>query len=254
MDIHAPTGFHQYQWQGPNNNNNIPGATDSVLHVKNLSPGDTYTVSMYTASNCQSSASVTLEKFNDTLSVQAIYCPGDSSFVLVAPPGFSNYQWYSISNTNGTLIETPISGANKDTLIVIQPTSTYTQYAATYHIWGCRRHNIDIVHVTPSISFYPSGKVNIFTPNSDGKNDKFVPYYDDIYSQYDINYFAGEFDVKIYDRWGRLVYETNDYLRGWDGKYNGKELIDGTYFWIATYKPRCSEKSETKNGFVQLLR
>ncbi len=65
---------------------------------------------------------------------------------------------------------------------------------------------------------------NVFTPNADGKNDKFT---------IDARGLAS-LHVKIFNRWGMLIYEwfTND--GGWDGSMNnGSKASDGTYFFIA---------------------
>jgi len=82
-----------------------------------------------------------------------------------------------------------------------------------------------------------------------------MPFYHPNISQTSINYYADEFNMKIYDRWGKFVYETSSYLGGWDGKKNGKDVDDGSYFWIATYKPRCGNNGDVvqKQGFVQVL-
>jgi len=71
---------------------------------------------------------------------------------------------------------------------------------------------------------------NIFTPNEDGSNDFF-------------NLFGGpavsgiEY-LKVYDRWGNLMYdgqpELNDRNQGWDGTFNDKLVNPGVYTWIAS--------------------
>ncbi len=64
----------------------------------------------------------------------------------------------------------------------------------------------------------------IITPNQDGTNDNWIIP--------DIDYFEGN-DVKIFNRWGNLVFESQNYNNDWDGKnLNGKDLPDGTYFYI----------------------
>ena len=69
----------------------------------------------------------------------------------------------------------------------------------------------------------PSG----FTPNNDGVNDYFA-------LDVSINPCFDTFKVLIYDRWGLQVYETEDPLFKWYGidMNSGKELNDGTYFYI----------------------
>lgn len=63
---------------------------------------------------------------------------------------------------------------------------------------------------------------NVFTPNHDGVNDRFVP----------IN-AVGLSDVRltIYDRWGTTVFQGWDVQSGWDGRNNGSACSSGLYFW-----------------------
>ncbi|MFV0564245.1 MAG: gliding motility-associated C-terminal domain-containing protein [Flavobacteriaceae bacterium] len=70
---------------------------------------------------------------------------------------------------------------------------------------------------------------NAFSPNGDGKNDTFFIE--------DIELF--ENTLKIYNRWGHLVYEANNYKNDWDGTSafgvvinKGKKLPTGTYFYV----------------------
>lgn len=61
------------------------------------------------------------------------------------------------------------------------------------------------------------------SPNGDGIND----YWKII----NIGAF-GKCDVKIYNRWGDVVYESSDYKNDWDGKREGKTLPEGTYYYL----------------------
>jgi gliding motility-associated-like protein len=94
---------------------------------------------------------------------------------------------------------------------------------------------------------------NIFTPNGDGQNDVFLP------KPYDKNSKTGtrniiEYNCKIYDRWGKLVFETNDINTGWDGKRRGgAQATDGVYFWVVNAKGIDNETYNLK-GNVTLIR
>ena len=54
---------------------------------------------------------------------------------------------------------------------------------------------------------------NAFTPNGDGANEKFMVAYTGI----------KKYNIKIYDRWGQLAYESNDIDDGWNGTLNQKD-------------------------------
>lgn len=65
---------------------------------------------------------------------------------------------------------------------------------------------------------------NAFSPNSDGINDGF----------YLKGVFIGEFSLKIFDRWGHKIFETNDIVEAWDGTWKGQNVPEGVYVYIAT--------------------
>lgn len=84
----------------------------------------------------------------------------------------------------------------------------------------CDTGNITITIVCPDNIFLPQG----FSPDGDGKNDKLVFT--------GLEYFAPA-TLKIFNRYGTVVYENTDYQNDWTGTYieNDKPLPDGTYFY-----------------------
>ncbi|MBM3451816.1 MAG: gliding motility-associated C-terminal domain-containing protein [Bacteroidetes bacterium] len=83
---------------------------------------------------------------------------------------------------------------------------------------------------------------NILTPNEDGQNDT--------WRVSDLSKIAG-CDVEIYNRWGELVFETNDYNNQWAGTRQNEQLPDGVYF----YSIKCSNTDEKPyTGEINLLR
>ena len=81
---------------------------------------------------------------------------------------------------------------------------------------------------------------NIFSPNKDLTNDEFIIY--------GIN---DRFEIKIYNRWGNIVFEENPYNNSWNGiNMNGKILSEGQYFYILK---SVEEKIEI-NGSIMLVR
>ena len=73
---------------------------------------------------------------------------------------------------------------------------------------------------------------NIFTPNGDGINDYFEIGYDNGQPINDLNRYFLSHKLVIFNRWGRIVYESNDYKNDWDGG----NLPDGTYFYVLECK------------------
>jgi gliding motility-associated-like protein len=91
--------------------------------------------------------------------------------------------------------------------------------------------------------FFP----NAFTPNNDDQlNELFKPVY-----VCDIKVVSFE----IYDRWGKLMYNTNDLTEGWDGTWNGSPLDQGVYSYLFVYEDRegLYTKTKKKYGIVHLL-
>ena len=67
---------------------------------------------------------------------------------------------------------------------------------------------------------------NVFTPSGDGINDLYTPL---------LPYkFVESIDLKVYNRWGNLVFETTNPLINWNGTFlnTGDKLLDGVYFYV----------------------
>lgn len=80
-----------------------------------------------------------------------------------------------------------------------------------------------------------------FTPNGDGKNDFFV-----IPCLKNTNEKAA---LYIFNRWGNLVFETDNYISDWDGTHNNQPLSNGTYFYILQI-----EGKKPQNGSIEIKR
>jgi gliding motility-associated-like protein len=88
---------------------------------------------------------------------------------------------------------------------------------------------------------------NSFTPNDDEHNPIFLP----ILSDFD----ASDFQLLIFNRWGKQIFETNQYDEGWDGTIalSGKLAPVGTYLYVVTVKD--GEGNEiVKQGHVNLVK
>jgi gliding motility-associated-like protein len=90
--------------------------------------------------------------------------------------------------------------------------------------------------------FIPEG----FSPDEDGVNDKFVIY--------GVN--GKRISLLVFNRWGTLVYESNNYLNNWDGTCNqpnvlsGDYLPEGTYFYIV----KIEGETDHRKGYLTLWR
>lgn len=90
---------------------------------------------------------------------------------------------------------------------------------------------------------------NAFSPNGDGVNDDFRPLMPESVQ-------VLEYDFRVFDRWGTLVFQTTDASTTWDGIYRGKELPQGVYLYhvYLRYKDDKKEDSATLTGDILLTR
>ena len=85
---------------------------------------------------------------------------------------------------------------------------------------------------------------NAFTPNDDGKNDKFGIIAADNYKQ---------FKLLIFNKWGGIIYSTTDINNGWDGRFKGELQPTGPYVYYVEIRT-ASNKKIFKKGTIMLLR
>lgn len=99
-----------------------------------------------------------------------------------------------------------------------EPTNYSAQLKMT-NSHGCECQAEDFsISVSESMLNVP----NVFTPNGDGTHDEFRVVYRSI----------KEFHIWIYNRWGHLVYKSNDPAKGWDGTINGRPAAEGAYYYV----------------------
>src|SRR5690554_1147164 len=109
---------------------------------------------------------------------------------------------------------------------------------------GCSSSHQEIITiVAPDISF---DIPNVFTPNGDNENDFFK-----LIKHKGIS----DLDVTILNRWGNLVFDSDDVDFKWNGQVHntGNECVDGVYFYKITVNGINGETQE-KSGFVHLVR
>lgn len=108
--------------------------------------------------------------------------------------------------------------------------------------WGCKDTAMSALYIEPFSLFIP----NTFTPDGDEFNNIFVArHYLEI----------SEWELKVYNRWGQVLFESYDSEVGWDGTYNGQLVQDGTYGYTIRYKT-CEPLNPDHfiSGHVNLLR
>ncbi len=159
---------------------------------------------------------------------------GDSSRLQVQPLTNESVTWQADTSLSNTLIPDPWAF----------PTENRTYYFQVEDPAGCTlsdsvRVLVKRIPCSNESVFVPDA----FSPNDDGLNDLLLLRAPDI----------TELNFRIYDRWGQLVFETNDPRKGWDGSFAGKMLGNGVFGYAANGKCADGNPFEIK-GNITLIR
>ena len=90
--------------------------------------------------------------------------------------------------------------------------------------YGCKDDAVRTIHVGGFTAFYIP---NAFSPDGDGTNDVFMPKASGL--------AANGYEMQIFDRWGNLIFVTNDWDKGWDGTYMGNPVPSEQYVCKVRY-------------------
>lgn len=105
---------------------------------------------------------------------------------------------------------------------------------------GCVDSITKKVTITDDFSIYIP---NAFTPNGDGQNEQFTAKGTGI----------KKYQLSVFNRWGELVFSSNDIAKGWDGTIKGKPAQDGVYVWKVSAISIFGSSRDYK-GHVTLIR
>jgi gliding motility-associated-like protein len=137
-----------------------------------------------------------------------------------------SFLWTPATYLDNTTIASPVCAAEDDITYTLQLTG----------IGGCTASDKIAILVLK-----PPHPPNAFSPNGDGVNDTWQIKYLDRYP---------DATVEVYDRYGQLVFQAINYTTPWDGKYKGKYVGIGTYYYIINPK----NGRQTISGSVTLLK
>jgi gliding motility-associated-like protein len=181
-----------------------------------------YQVRIFDAGGCFLDTAVTIEVFQainiDFEAVTSAECGSPGTLQLInRTANATNFVW-SLDNgvtfngqTPGT-VTYPRSGVYRITLTASNRACTAT-----------RTIEVPVENILPP---------NVITPNNDGKNDFFV-----------INNIRDNWKLQVFNRWGKLVFESANYRNDWGG-----EGASATYFYLLT-----SPEGKTCRGWVQVI-
>ena len=193
------------------------------------------------------------------IAVDSTTCNGadttSSNITVSAPPvaGFTFAPVVPLVNTGTTFTNTAMGASRflwtfgdgtEDSSVnpfhVFPKTGTYQVCQEAFNPVGC----MDSVCESLSAIIVPKFDIpNAFSPNGDGINDIFIAR----------GFGIVKFDMKIFNRWGQMLFETNSISRGWDGKFKGIAQPVDVYVYTADLT-FSDGTSATRSGSVTLLR
>jgi gliding motility-associated-like protein len=128
--------------------------------------------------------------------------------------------------------------------LIAQPTISLVYLVTVENEFGCVNSDEIYIEVEDGCSYSNFEVPNIISPNGDGSNDYFKIKYEGIS---DISL------LRIYNRWGELIFETKNVETLWDGTFRGEKLNPGVYVYY--FEGHClDDKLFTKTGNITILK
>lgn len=142
----------------------------------------------------------------------------------------------------GTFLWTPSAGLSATNILnpMASPSVTTTYTLTTTSPLGCTASDDVQVEIVPECA----KPMNAITPNGDGINDRWLVTYGNCLS------IA---KVKVFNRYGSPVFESDNYQNNWEGTYKGKTLPDGTYYYVIEFRLDTG-RTLTLHGDLTILR
>lgn len=226
--ILSASGTASVLWSTNETNNNIT-----------VSPNTStiYTVQGTSAYSCQSNqeqieiiVQQNIDNVSFNISPSDTINEGESIQIIVNGDNIDSYSWTPIIENTNTLIDNP------------SQTSTYVVRLNNPPCPSVVDSITIVVNILEDVALVvPNG----FTPNGDGLNDVFrVVNYEDFES----------YILKIYNRWGQLIFKENGYAASWDGNYKGKDQNLDAYIYYIDAKPANGRNNIIATGTIAIIR
>lgn len=107
---------------------------------------------------------------------------------------------------------------------------------------GCSDTTKALLEVIPDVLIYVP---NTFTPDGNSYNNIWKPSIIGIADE--------EYELLVFNRWGELIWKSNDLNESWNGTYKGVRVKEGTYVWTLKAKQRHTSENMQWNGHVNVL-
>ena len=210
-----PPVYAQYIW-------NIGATTDTIT----INQTGIYSVTVTSSDNCTATANASVinaDNITPDIVGNTVLQPNSGSTILSLGATYAGYNW----NT----------GSQAESITVSEPGN----YAVTVtDVNGCTGiDNVVVTRYDPYATVVP----NAFSPNGDGINDVFRVFVQE----------AAQIEMAVYNRWGQKVFEGQDGLSVWDGKYKGMECELGAYIYVINLLYQDGEQ-RNQQGTIMLVR
>lgn len=204
------------------------GSTETTLNISNLTPG-TYTLTATGADGCVTQYGPVAINSSTVPSADFTYSPLDVNtgdlvqFSDLSSTNVLTWNWQL--DTDASIVENPS--------YVFVNEGTYQVTLLVTDANGCSATITQVIAVFNELTI-----PNVITTNGDGNNDKF-----------EIKGLEENTSVQILNRWGDIVFKSDNYLNDWKGQdLSGNDLSNGVYtYYIKT------PKGDIKQGFVHLI-
>jgi gliding motility-associated-like protein len=225
------TGISNWFWNFGNGTGN---ATPPFYHTYNNAGAYNVSLVVTDVNGCGSLPASAPIAINAAPAISAgpdkVIRPGTSVVLAatIANAGNHNFLWTPPSFLSDAAVLNPLSTPDRKITYTIVATDRITHCSAA-----------------DSMQVIPVGIVQVptaFTPNGDGRNDLFKALGTETVTK---------FNMQIFDRYGRVIFESNDKGVGWDGMQKGKAVPAGGYVYIITYNaPNYPATQLIKGSFV----
>lgn len=224
------SGTVNYTWSPPDSLN-TPNAASTIARMDTTRQ---FTLTVTDNYGCNFSVTDSMTVFMQPLLV--VFAGNDTNAILGRPhqlqaSGGVDYVWSPAAPLNNPFIANPLATLFIDTYFHVRVTDAI----------GCTDDDDVFIKVYEGPMYYLP---NAFSPNGDGLNDIFFPTPVGIRST---DYF------RVFDRYGAQMFETRQWMQGWDGTIKGKKAASGTYVWMIKGIDRNGAVVEMK-GTVILMR
>ncbi len=132
-------------------------------------------------------------------------------------------------------------------ILLINSLTGQSKNTVEYRLVAFKKNNNAIISVSNEVEVIKRLHIevpNAFSPDGDGINDLFGA----------ISEGVEDYDLNIYNRWGEIVYHSNDINESWDGSFKGTKAMQDAYVYVIEARGADDDNYTKLKGTVSLIR